>query len=374
MNVDYFKLLGIKDGRELPHWQLVGELSDVQQKLARAYPQGIPEGFTKAIDLLNQGSVLGAYLMLLQASETDLATEFGDDPKMVDAIQALAENTHFSVERLGEASLLVTNLGVPNPPSPEMQPSPAAPPPSRDTPPAKPRPAPAPSGPDAFGRVGGEIPPVAVGPVTYRVSYGEDCRLVSKTHHDDCYELHWSQRTPGRPNNEFTTRCFIAPQYGWKTYEEGCDYRHTLFKDAERGRVWTVAFIGVNSHNQAALVTSAGLWDTFPHHSRFARNNTARSWQDAAAQWMRTYQFRDVPPQSFYGGTPWDDRMVRIFWKYLSDTVFWTRGGLAQFRMNEAQVQDLRRQADIEASGICHYFLGLKKRRIAKLGFAPPPS
>ena len=66
--------------------------------------------------------------------------------------------------------------------------------------------------------------------------------------------------------------------------------------------------------------------------------------------------------------------MVRIFWKYLSDTVFWTRGGLAQFRMNEAQVQDLRRQADIEASGICHYFLGLKKRRIAKLGFAPPPS
>ena len=360
---NFYDLLGIS--RNLPGWKIRKRLYEVIEELKEAYYDGLPGEFVVPLETLGDQDLKDHYDSMLEWSEEGRAIDLGvnADRHIEFAEQAL----HFRFERVDGGKVVIHNRGVKEPPPPpvpaSLRPSGIPPKPADSHSPSTPQ------GKDAFGRIDGRIPPVALGQRVFEILFAPNLMLESAHVMADFVHLSWVQHFEGR-TNRFAFREFHGPLIS-DSFQPGRTYFALKLRELTTGEATHDVFMGTNTDRMWPLISSEGTWGRFPWHHWLTGKSATRSSARGAAQtnWQALFPGRRVPEDNYFGGRLKRADYHKLLAEYAETVCFWARAHLAGYSVSPSKP---RRLAKEDAGAYLRLCADMSPREISKLGLPAP--
>ena len=381
MNRSVYDILGLP--RDLPGWKLTSKVHQVTEELAEAYhgAENVPGLLRVAVDILSDADKRDRYDSLLEWAEEGTEVDFGDQTERV---RQSAEQLHFKLEDQPGGSVLIRNLGVPEPPSPPPPPKAAPSPGQRPTLRAVPvhGNGPVPQEPrtpeqsdeeqqrqelsrryERYGIVNGQFPPLPLGNRVYSISFSPPYRLSSAVRIQDGIHFNWSRQRDDGSLSEFAFVNWLGPAYTVE-WAIGRPHRFMQLTDTRSRDCFDVAFYA--GEYGSPILSTHTIWAQFPWWAQFQSGSSLKSVLPAQSRYSDAYPHRPVAPDYMFTATSgWDRETSAVFMTFIEEVCYWTRAHRVDFSADPAEIRQFARN---DVHHVCRVFTETPKRFRKKVG------
>ena len=310
MSDNYYKLLGLE--RDVPHWKFAPRVYEVADEAVQVYGshEAVPAILQVAITTLGTEEERARYDSFLEWSQA--GSELDPGQLGDEAIHYATAIHHFALEKLpnGNVKLLLQSVPSPPPPPPRESSSPQSEPASSNA--SSPKQPPVP---DAFGRVNGEPPPLALGNRTFTYHFGW-LRLVhaqiitEKRPRKRTYvKAQWQHAGDG---SEFAEDNYLGWNASKEFWQPGHNYHALWLKETVSGEHFRCCYCYENPQGTKLSITHIfdGLFRVFYHqidHRKFEQ----------------LYPGYRLPYDYFGTGGTTTPESMEIAVRYLRETSYW---------------------------------------------------